>query len=575
MEKVSVHLAHPTPHTQAPPETRAKRARFDFALLEAPPLTWTELAWVMGLLTVVAVALYGGYISDGGFYSDDWSLAAGIENPRAYGHDSVFGFVLDQADSRVTAAAYWFASHELFGLHAKAYLAVAVGLGVVLAGATYALLRELGLERVLALAVVLLMLAFPPADAVRVWATPALSQLSLAAWSVGALLALRAFAASGRRRTALHAGSFSLYVFGLSITELVVPFLILVSPLLYLTVAPWRTAARRWLVDAALAVAGAALAAWLTTDAPEHRIRGLADWWTRGKVFADQGVTVFSRAIAPYVYGVRWAVLLAAVAIAAGAGILALSKRSPGARVMRRWLATAGIALVAIVAGWAVYVPADPYYYPLQQGLASRVNIGIAAPLAVLLVALSVLGALVLFHWAADVRRVALTAAVAYGALLLAAFTQDLRTDLRTWEYSAREQYRAIGTIKNAVPNPPDGTKFFVFGTGGVVTPGLPVFTHVWEITGALRAIYDSGDVAGVPIFAGRGVLCPPHGVVASVVGTPEVLLEAPYGSAVLVDTATGRTATVGSTKECMRVAPTFVPGPYTVPGAPPPPSSQ
>lgn len=572
MDRAYIDSASATTPAAAQRSGGAMRRRFRLALLEAPPLTRAELAWVTGLLALVAIALYGGQVLNGGLYSDDWSLAGGVAEPAAYGHETALGFLIDQAGARITAAFYWFATHELFGLHAKAYLAVAAGLAVVLSAATYALLRELGVERLLALAVALLMLAFPPADAVRVWTTPALSQLALAAWSVGALLALRAFAASGRRRTVLHAGSVGLYVLGLSITEMVAPFVVLVSPLLYLTAAPWRTAARRWLVDLALAALAAALVASLTTRAPERKVGGLADWWAQAKRFTDQSVTLFSHAFAPSLHGVRWIVVAASLAIVGAAGFLAWSQRSPAARAARRWLAAAGIAVVGIVAGYAVYLPADSYYFPLQQGLAARVNIGVAAPFAVLLVALAVLAGLVLFQWTTETRRVAVTAAAVYAALLFGAFIQDLRTDLRVWERSADEQYRTLNVIKEAVPDPPDAASMFVFGEGGVVTPGLPVFYHSWELTGALRATYDEGDVSGVPIIEGRGVVCEADEVLANVVGTPQVLLAAPYDSAMFVDIATGRASTIRSAGQCRRLAPTYLPGPYAVPDAPAPP---
>lgn len=535
-------------------------------------MTWMELALVSALLALAGIALFGGQILHGGFYSDDWVLASGVQHPSAVGHGSALAFLVDQANARLTAVVYWFATHELFGLHAKPYLAVAAGLGVLLSIATYALLRQLRMERLPAFAVALLMLAFPPADTVRVWSTPALSQLALAAWSVGALLALRAFAAQGRRRTALVAGSLALYALGLSITETVLPFLVLVSPLLYLTAAPLRTATRRWLVDLVLAATAGVLVVIFTSNAPEREVRGLADWWTQGKRFADQSVTLFSHALAPWLHGVRWLVLIAALAIVVGAAVLAWTKRSPAAREARRWLAVAGIALVGIVAGYAVYIPADPYYFPLQEGLAGRVNIGVAAPFALLLVALAVLGALLLFHWVADSRRVALTAAGAFAALLLAAFVQDLRTDLRVWDRSADEQYKTLNAIKKAVPELPSGAVVFTFGQAGVVTPGLPIFYSTWELTGALGATYDRGDLLGAPMIEGRGVYCRDAEVVGSSVDTQEVLQRAPYGSAVFVDIASGRASTVRTKAQCMRLAPTYIPGPYALPDAPAPP---
>jgi hypothetical protein len=531
-----------------------------------------ELTLVSALLGLAGIALFGGQILHGGFYSDDWVLANGVEHPGAEGHGSALGFLLDQADARLSAAVYWFATHELFGLHAKPYLAVAAGLGVLLSVATYALLRQLRMERLPAFAVALLMLGFPPADTVRVWATPALSQLALAAWAVGALFALRAFVAPDRRRKTLVAGSLACYVLGLSITETVLPFLVLVSPLLYLTAAPLRTAARRWVLDLALAAAAAVLVVIFTSNAPEREVRGLADWWAQGKRFADQSVTLFSHALAPFLHGVRWLVLIAALGVVVGAAALAWTKRSPAAREARRWLSVAGIALVGIVAGYAVYIPADPYYFPLQEGIAGRVNIGVAAPFALLLVAIAVLGALLLFHWVADSRRVALTAAGAFAALLLAAFVQDLRTDLRVWDRSADEQYRTLNTIKKAVPEPPADAVFFTFGQAGVVTPGLPIFYATWELSNALGATYDRGDLLAAPMIEGRGVYCQEGEVVGSIVDTQEVLQSAPYGRAVFVDIASGRASTVRTQQQCMRLSRKYIPGPYALPDAPPPP---
>jgi hypothetical protein len=172
----------------------------------------------------------------------------------------------------------------------------------------------------------------------------------------------------------------------------------------------------------------------------------------------------------------------------------------------------------------------------------------------------------------ADARRVALTAAAAYAALLLAAFVQDLRTDLRVWDRSADEQYRTLNTIEKAVPEPPAGAVVFTFGQAGVVTPGLPIFYSTWELTNALRVTYDRGDLLGAPIIEGRGVYCRAGEVRGSIVDTQEVLQRAAYGSAVFVDVATGRASTIRSREQCMRLAGTYVPGPFALPDAPAPP---
>ena len=525
------------------------------------------------MLTLAAAALFGSHVLNGGFYSDDWSLSAQASQPEAYGHDTAAGALIDAANSRIVAAFYWLATHELFGLHAKPFLAIAALLGVVLSVSTYALLRELRVEVLPAFAVALLMLAFPPADTVRVWATPALSQVSFAAWTLGALVALRAFRAAGRRSTALHAGSLALYALGLGITELPIGYVLLVSPLLYLTVAPWRAAAVRWLCDIALVGLAAAYVALPAAEAPEHAVRGVDDWGAQINLYADQAITLFSHAVAPFLHGARWVVFAGALALLAAAAVLVWREQSETALLARRWIAAAGIAVAGIVAGYAIYIPADPYYFPLQEGLAGRVNIGVAAPFAVLVVALAVLAALLLFRWTADVRRVALTAALAYAALLFAAFVSDLRIDLRVWDRSADEQYRTLNAVTGTVRNPAPGTQFFVFGAGGVVTPGLSVFYHSWELTGALRTTYDRGDVSGVPIIEGRGVVCAREAVLASVVGTPEVLQTTPYNSAVFVDVNRGRSATIRSERQCKRVAPSYLPGPAAVPNAPPAPN--
>jgi hypothetical protein len=528
---------------------------------------------VTGLLTLAAVFLFGGHVLNGGFYSDDWSLSAQASEPHAYGHDTAAGALIDAANSRIVAAFYWLATHELFGLHAKLFLAVAAAMGVVFSLAIYALVRELRVEILPAFAIAVLMLAWPPADTVRVWATPALSQVSFAAWALGALVALRAFRATGRRRTYLHVGSLVLYGIGLGITELPLGFVVLVSPLLYLTVAPWRRAALRWVVDLALAGLAAAFVALPAAEAPEHAVRGVDDWGAQIKLYADQAITLFSHAVAPFLQGARWTVFVGALLLAAGAGWVAWRDRTESGRFARKWLVAAGIAVAGIAAGYAIYIPADPYYFPLQEGLAGRVNIGVAAPYAVLLVALAMLAGLLLFRWVGDLRRVALTAGLAYCALLFAAFVSDLRIDVRVWDRSADEQYRALNAIVGAVPNPARNAEFFVFGSGGTVSPGLSVFYHGWELTGALRTTYDRGDVLGVPIIEGRGVLCRPDSVIASVVGTPEILQITPYGSAVFVDVNSGRSSIIRSERQCLRVAPSYRPGPFAVPNAPPIPS--
>jgi hypothetical protein len=492
-------------------------------------------------LSVVALLVYGPYTLRGGFYSDDWNFAADYEAASADGFFAGVGNLLDISVSRPVGTVYAAARSELFGLDPTGHLVLAAALGLAVAVLFYAVLRALGMQPLHAGPVALLTLLFPLADSTRLWATGSAASLAVCLYLGGVLLALAALSRHGPAAVVMHAVSVALYAGSLVTYEFtLVP--VLLSVLVYWQRVPGRAAIRRWAVDVVAMVAVLGLATSQTT-VPREPISALPE--RVAEVMAG-ALSVVSWSVFPFgsTSDVSPARLLGGLIVVVVLGAaLARLRRGGSAPALRTWLITAAAATVVVAAGYLVLLPAAGYN-PAHRGIANRVNGFSALGIAALVYALVMLAALQLGE---RLRRPAAPIALALTALLAVGYVVRLHSDERDWGDAADTQERVLDDLAETRP-PPLGGGLAAFHVPAFAAPGVPVFHQSWDLTGALRLLWDDHSLQAYPVNNGRTVVCAPGNV--KVTGDDETA-QLQYGRTRFFDDANRRSTPIRSRAGC------------------------
>jgi hypothetical protein len=102
------------------------------------------------------------------------------------------------------------------------------------------------------------------------------------------------------------------------------------------------------------------------------------------------------------------------------------------------------------------------------------------------------------------------------------------------------------------------GATVVTFGYPAYAAPGVPVFAHSWDLSGALRLEWNDSAVEAFPVYR-RGVVCGADAI------SSLQLDDAPsgrYGDTVFVDLPERRAIRIRSRRECQRALRTLRPGP-------------
>jgi hypothetical protein len=484
-----------------------------------------ELAVAFLALLLGGAAVFGPQVADGGFYWDDWQNSANVHIAGDPGLFSsldrgtlrpVFGY-------RPVLTVMLVVEHWVLGQDKHLHLAMAVLFGVLTAWALYLLLRTIGLGRLDSAVPSALLLAFPWADSTRMWATASFDTLAVALYLLGAVLAVRGLRAPpGRPRVLLTGVSLALYLMA-SWTYEVVVAAVLASVALYLAVAPRREALRRFALDLGVVVVALVVVVTGTSRDPES----LGTQVEHAGTLASQAFTLLARALVPAgdVPGIVGAALLV---LACVVGLL---------RGERRWLVAAGLGALGVAAGYALFVPAAPYYEPLAPGTTTRMNVLAAAGYAVLVYSL--------------VRLVAGPrpwVAAAICTLIGAGYVIKVADDQEGWQRSARIQEQVLA----AVPPPAPYTTFYTFGAPIEAAPGVPAFSLPFDLKAAVQLRYRTHRVAAYPV-AGSTVIRCEAGFVYPTGGTYGRRHGTRYGMAVFVDVPHRRAIPIRSRADCLR----------------------
>jgi hypothetical protein len=526
-----------------------------------------------GLLVLVAVLVYGEHARDGGWVGDAWLTRAWYS---LYPHTSFFTTVghfldLNSMHSRPANAVYRVALNDWFGADTQAWFAWQIASCVAMSLAVYALLREIGLSYLDAGAIALLLALFPASASLWFWSPVVHASLAIALGAIGFLLALRAFAAAGRRRLALHLGSLLLFILSLLLYEVCLP-LFLASFLLYALRAPRRAALRRWLLDCAVLLPLSLLIAG-STEARDQGVAGVLDH--AGHIAGDLPTLLFGRLLPLGAVRALAFVVLLAIYLAA---LLTIRRRPVGdpvrARLMRL-LALAGGGLVVIFLGYLIYVPGIDYYRPLARGIGDRINAVAGIGWVVCLYSLGATIATLLAQWA---RRPLLIAGLGTAGLTIAlgiSWLAPLAEESRGYLAADREDDRVLQVIKRAVPGPlPQGATIWVFGQPVEAALGVPVFANSWNMSAAVALTYHDRHLRSLVALPGTRFQCRDDGIVP--IGNGEYPTPSPgrpgrfgsrYGRTYFVETLRGQFLAVDSRQRCLEARDAFIRSPMLPPG--------
>ncbi|MFL5898124.1 MAG: hypothetical protein ACJ76D_06620 [Solirubrobacterales bacterium] len=528
--------------------------------LRRPPSS-AEIAIAAAALVVLAAAVFGPHVGGWGFFSDDWADAAGRYYPP--GGES-FSHVMDYFSStfsyRPVLVVFTPLKYFLLGDDMSLQLTWTVLLGVAISTLLYGILRTLGVPWMHAGAIAALALVYPWFDSTRLWESANPAPLSIALALSGFWVAL---AGLSRRSWRLHAVALALYLISVLAYELTLP-LILAAGLVYTLRAGWRAARMRWAADVCVLLAGGL---WVGTHTTRS-VSGPSAYFHHGREIVEGGGTLLARTLIPVGENSHTGPLLVLAALLLAGGLAVYLFRRPPAEAqagwgLRQWLLLALAGLCVAALGWAIFIPADPYYTPVVFGVTNRVN-GLAGYGLVIFaygtigVVFSALGELV-----PPGRRYVPVAVVLAAVLLGVAYLRVLDRHIGLWESAYASQRDAIATMKERYPTLPEGTTVFTSGYPAYETVGVPIFAALWDMSGMIKLEYEDGSLSAYPMLEGMSLACRRRGVALVGPGAPATAV--PYGKARFLDLGNGQATTPRTWRRCRSAAPHFVPGPTSL----------
>jgi hypothetical protein len=465
----------------------------------------TELAIMAGFFGLLAVAVFGVYVTRGGLSFDDWTLAYDVEHlVDSRGFFGAFNELLSgdiltgNMAGRPVVAAYYLLFFAAFGQHAGLHLATAIALAALVAFLFYVLLRRLRFERLHAAAIASLALLFPASDSTVFWATGAIAHVTIALYLAGTLCSIRGLSSRGRSALGFHVIGIALYAASILTYQIAAPFVFLSIFVYRIAGASWRRATAPWV---GAVVVGLVAVLYVKANLP-RRAGSISEDFTHARDIA--GAARHLLASLGIQDGPQRLPTIATLGLLLVAGALALFLPANDAvrAELRRWLLIAGAGFVSIGAAYSIFIPGDFYYSPAALGIGNRVNAAAALGFAIVLYSLLVLLALVVVRVLRLDTVVAPAVAIASvgTATLLVFFVSAINSDRHRYERAAKLQGQALAVAKNDVARPPRGTTVYLFGIDGEIAPNVFTFVRTNDVTAALRLLWNDDTIEGVPV---------------------------------------------------------------------------
>lgn len=507
----------------------------------------------------MAALAFFPHIRHGGFYSDDWSNGAlSLLPPEGPGFGHAISAFADLTIYRPVLVIYVPLTYAVFGLHLHLHLLWAGFLAFCLAGLLYGVLRTLGVPWIHALAIAALTLLYPWFDSTRLWVTATQLSLSISFFLLGLWIALAGLSRDSWR---WHAGAVSLYLLSILTYEITLPLVAAIG-LLYVLRVGWTKARTRWAIDFGVAIAAGI---WVSLHT-ERTASGLSGAISHlGKIITNGG-TLFGRSLLPLgPQHTTLALLVFALVLVAGAAVYLRGRGTSPVESrwsLGSWLVLAVGGLVVAAVGWVAFIPADPYYTPSIYGVTNRVN-GLAG-LGLVIAAYgacgivgNLIGRIRLGRPGAPGLVVTLLLAAALGA----SYASVLHRHIGIWNSAYAAERAGLNELRQRYPNLPSNSTLFIAGYPAYQAPGVPIMSANWDLDGMVELEYDDNSLDAFPILEGTKLACHSGGVGLSGEGAPENV--ASYGTARLLNLATGKSARPLDHHQCLAVVGKFPPGPF------------
>lgn len=531
--------------------------------LRRSPL-WQFAAVFLGL-TVVAGLLYGSNAIHGGYISDAWTNRTQyIYAPHPGFFEGITQFLKEPNISvRPLLAFYLSFVNFAFGSHMGVLLTWMVATNVVMCALLYLLLRRLRMAAIDAAIVALLVLIFPAAAALRLWAAMVAAPVTISLVLVGFLLALKAFEIKNQRASlALHGISILIFAASVLLYELALPVMLL-SVLIYRLKVPWRPAIYKWLADCAVL---------LTLALSVTRSSSSGFMQTEGGGMIDHAREIYGQLhillatkVLPFSSSQWYIMLLLALIPVTGCVLYRLLPAENEMRSdLRRWLTVMAAGTIIVLVSYTIFVPAIDYYLPLRVGDGSRINAVPSIGWVLLFYGGARLIGVIVFRGVPDGRRLGLGLAVLACTFIAIGWIKVLKFESDSYIGAFREDLRVLNSIQAAIPNPVTGATIWTFGQPVLYAPEIPVFGNSWDMTSAVQLQYDNPTLHSYVGQLGTEFVCEREGMKpAGVYLEPEAaLLGSRYGTTYFINTTTGEYARIDSQVDCRRAASSFEPSP-------------
>ena len=516
---------------------------------------------VCGLVLVAIGALaFGPQIEHGGRYSDDWGLAAEFR----FQADGDFGRMFERFHDRVGARPLLglslAARHALWANDLAAQHAMAVALGALASLLFFVLLRTLGMATGWAGAAAVLSFVFPWGDADRLWVTGGPTQLCVIFYFAGCLTATRGLRSEGTPGALWHAAAIAFYLLSVLVYE-AAGAAILLTGLLYLAIAGWRKARRRWTADVAVIVPALVVLSIL-----HHQPPGVRSYLHVPRLLPGQGTTAVLQALIPIPIGTAWRALIMVLVV--GALIWVVRSLSPVARrELIRPAAAIVASLVALGIAWLPFMARA--LLPTDPGIDNRGNLLAGFVMALLVVAIAWLCRNIALkgarrQWVGAASAVLVVATIGTGWLLVS------RSHVDAYERATRTQARFLAGLRAALPTPPSEGTIFAVMNPAQSAPGVPVFSETWDLNGAVRLAWNDRTLHGFPIVGEARLTCAKRSVVPRSPGSQATQVldsglglkqAARYGQAFMFDGRTKQAFRIDNRSECRELVRTIPPG--------------